>query len=101
MRTVLREQGLKQVELAEQLGVSANYISLLVNGKKQKVSLTLAKLIESLYGYPAEWIMEGEGAGRRVELLRQRVLNRVLEMGVEDLLQLRAFLEKEKEGPHG
>lgn len=35
-RMILEEQRLKQTELAEALGVSANYISLLARGKKRR-----------------------------------------------------------------
>ena len=53
IKIIIKEQNLKQSEFADALGVSANYISLLVTGRKNNVSLTFAKLIDALFGYPA------------------------------------------------
>lgn len=61
IKTILAECGLKQVDFAAASGVSANYVNQLVNGKKETLSGTLAKLIEELYGYPAQWVLTGEG----------------------------------------
>jgi transcriptional regulator with XRE-family HTH domain len=47
------------VDFARAMGISANYVSLLAAGKKQRVSETLAKLIENTYGYRYEWVMTG------------------------------------------
>lgn len=59
--TILKEKNMKQVEFAHTIGVSSNYICLLVNQRKQAISEPLAKLIEETYGYSAEWILTGEG----------------------------------------
>ena len=56
IKIILCERNIKQVEFAESLGVSANYINQLVNGKKLNISETLAKLIEETYGYSYQWI---------------------------------------------
>ena len=85
-RMILEEQRLKQTELAEALGVSANYISLLARGKKTQVSPTLAKLVEALYGYSAEWVMTGP------ERLRRQAMERIMQMTAEDLLRLKDFI---------
>lgn len=61
MKTILSERNMKQTAFATSLGVSANYINQLVNGKKTSISDTLAKLIEETYGYSAQWVMTGEG----------------------------------------
>ncbi|WP_286167064.1 helix-turn-helix transcriptional regulator [Clostridium sp. D33t1_170424_F3] len=61
IKTILSERNIKQVEFATALGVSANYINQLVNGKKTSISDTLAKLIEETYGFSAQWVMTGEG----------------------------------------
>lgn len=94
IRTILREQNLKQTELAAALGVSTNYISLLANGRKTGVSLTLAKLIESLYDYPAEWVMTGiDGRAEREEELRRAATLKIQEMGEAELLKLKEYIE--------
>lgn len=61
IKTILSERNIKQVEFAETLGVSANYINLLANGKKLNISDTLAKLIEETYGYSSQWVITGAG----------------------------------------
>lgn len=60
-KTILEERGVKQVEFAKILGISANYVNLLVNDKKDTISETLAKLIEETYGFSAEWVLTGMG----------------------------------------
>jgi len=59
IRIIIKNEKLKQIEFARSLGVSANYINLIVNGKKTTISETLAKLIEEKYGYSAEWVIYG------------------------------------------
>lgn len=61
IKIILSERNIKQVDFAKTLGISANYVNLLVNEKKLNISDTLAKLIEETYGYSAHWIMTGEG----------------------------------------
>lgn len=61
IKQMIQEQHLKQNAFARRLGVSANYIYLLTSGKKTSISEPLAKLIESTYGYSAQWILTGEG----------------------------------------
>ena len=78
--------------VAEALGVSANYISLLARGKKTQVSPTLAKLVEALYGYSAEWVMTGQGPAGGPERLRRQAMERIMQMTAEDLLRLKDFI---------
>ena len=61
VQTILKERKIKQVEFARTLGISANYVNLIVNDKKETISDTLAKLIEERYGYSAQWILDGSG----------------------------------------
>ena len=91
-RTILSERHLKQTELAEALGVSANYISLLVHGRKKQISLTLAKLVESLYGYSAQWVMCGSGAKCSTEQLRQQAVKQIMKMDLDTLIKLKNFI---------
>ena len=46
IRQIIRESGVKQVEFAQSLGISANYVYLLTSGRKTAISETLARLIE-------------------------------------------------------
>jgi transcriptional regulator with XRE-family HTH domain len=61
---VLKENKMKQKEFASSVGVSENYISLLLNNKKENVSESLAKLIEEKFGFSADWLLTGEGQMR-------------------------------------
>ena len=45
IRQIIRESGVKQVEFAQSLGISANYVYLLTSGRKTAISETLAGLI--------------------------------------------------------
>lgn len=93
-RMILEEQHMKQTELAEALGVSANYISLLVNGRKEQISLTLAKLAEALFGYNADWVMSGAEPKSKTERLRRQAMERIMEMDTDDLLKLNEFIQE-------
>jgi DNA-binding CsgD family transcriptional regulator len=57
---IFREQHLKNVDFARTLGISANYVSLLRTGRKKMISQPLARLIETTYGYRAEWVLTGD-----------------------------------------
>lgn len=61
IQVILRERNMKQVDFARTLGISANYVSLMANGRKKGMSATLAKLIEETYGYSASWVLSGTG----------------------------------------
>ena len=61
IKTIMNERHIKQVEFAKTLGISANYVNLLVNNKKANISDPLAKLIEETYGYSACWLVKGVG----------------------------------------
>jgi DNA-binding CsgD family transcriptional regulator/plasmid maintenance system antidote protein VapI len=91
---ILREQKLKHVNFAKTLGISANYVSLLVNGRKENISLLLAKLIESTYGYRAEWVMMGEEpihAPSNADI-REAAMDRLQQMDAEELSAVAAYI---------
>ena len=48
---VLKENHLKQKDLAKEIGVTESYISAIMNGRNAAISMTLATLIEEKYGY--------------------------------------------------
>jgi len=56
---ILRERRLKSVEFAKALGIGGNYVSQLINGRKRGISVPLAKLIETVYAFRAEWVLTG------------------------------------------
>lgn len=92
IKTIIKNQNMKQAEFAKALGVSANYISLIVTGRKQNVSLTFAKLIESLYGYPSEWVLHGKLQDSE-ESIRMKLVNVISKMSEEELQKLEQFIK--------
>lgn len=95
LKTILAERGVKQVELAKALGISANYVNLIVNDKKDTISETLAKLIEETYGFSAEWILTGNGekyssTGTSAE--KAEVLKKIQRMSDSEVRAVLAFV---------
>ena len=94
IQTILKEQGIRQVEFAKALGISAAYVNLLVNGKKAAISEPLAMLIEERYGYAAQWVLDGSGAKRAAPLAagRAALMEKLQTMSDEDLWAVAAFV---------
>ncbi len=95
IRWIISEKQLKHVTFARALGISANYVYLLTNGRKTSISETLARLIGSTYGYPAEWVL----TGKRSEIseitysdLRSDTIQKVNQMDKEELRAVAAFI---------
>lgn len=95
IRWIIAERQIKQADFAKALGISANYVYLLTSGRKTSISETLARLIESTYGYPAEWVL----TGRRPEIdertyrdLRSDTIRKVERMNPEELRAVAAFI---------
>lgn len=94
IKTILSERSIKQVEFAAALGVSANYVNQLVNGKKLNISDTLAKLIEETYGYSAQWVVNGEGekiSAPSLSTAKLEFIKRIQKMPDEEIAALLAF----------
>ncbi len=94
LRIILKERNIKQVDFAKALGVSANYINLLISGKRGPISDTLAKLIEETYGYSAQWIMTGEGekiALPSLSAAKIEFLKKIQKMPDDEIAALLAF----------
>ena len=59
-----KESGISAAEMAEKLGLSESYYSLIENGKRQKnMDITLAALISNVTGIPIQRIVEIEKEG--------------------------------------
>ena len=94
LRIILDERNIKQVDFASSLGVSANYINLLISGKRGPISDTLAKLIEETYGYSAQWVMTGNGekiATPSLSAAKLEFLKKVQKMPDDEVTALLAF----------
>ena len=96
IQTILRERHIKQVEFAKVLGISANYVNLLVNNKKTTISDTLAKLIEETYGYSAQWLIAGTGektVNAGMSASKTEVLKKIQKMSDSDVKATLAFVK--------
>ncbi len=96
IQTILQERNVKQVDFAKALGISPNYVNLLANGKKQSISVTLAKLIEETYGYPAQWVLDGSGeplATSGVTAAKADILKKIQKMSDAEVKAALAFIE--------
>lgn len=94
IKTILSERNIKQVDFANTLGVSANYINQIVNGKKINISDTLAKLIEETYGFSAQWVMTGEGekhSSSSLSAAKIEFMRKVQRMPDDEIAALLAF----------
>lgn len=94
LRIILKERNIKQVDFARTLGVSANYINLLISGKRGPISDTLAKLIEETYGYSAQWIMTGDGekmATHSLSAIKIEFIKKIRKMPDDEITALLAF----------
>lgn len=95
VKTILQERKLKQVEFARVLGISANYVNLIANGKKESISDTLAKLIEERYGYSAQWILTGAGeklSSNELTAEKLEILKRIQRMSDSEARAVLAFV---------
>jgi DNA-binding CsgD family transcriptional regulator len=83
------------VDFARALGISANYVSLLVNGRKKMVSRPLARLIETTYAYRAEWVLTGGGPVRTSDAnrcLQESTVEKILRMDGGELRAVAAYI---------
>ena len=58
------ELGLKQKDMAEKLGISAQYLGMMERGD-QPLSEPVAMKMQELYGFSAEWILFGKGERKK------------------------------------
>ena len=94
IKTILSERSIKQVDFASALGISANYVNQLVNGKKTNISDTLAKLIEETYGFSAQWVITGEGEKNSTSSLsaaKLEFMKKIQKMPDNEIAALLAF----------
>lgn len=94
-KIMLNESGLTQREFAAALGITENYISLLINDKKEKISETLALLIQEKYGYSAEWVLTGKGdkfVNTRNSFIKQRTIATVKSLSDQEIKAVMAFI---------
>lgn len=96
LKYIIDTLGISQVKFAKALGVSANYISLIVNGKKENISDTLAKLIEETYNFSANWLLTGAGEPRIANDISKKkadTIKKISFMSDKELDTILAFLK--------
>lgn len=96
IQTILKERNIKQVEFAKTLGISANYVNLIANGKKENISDTLVKLIEESYGYSTQWIIEGTGeklSSNELTAEKAEILKKIQKMSDDEVYAVLAFVK--------
>ena len=92
---ILKERSLKQVDFANTLGITSNYVNLLVNDKKCTISDTLAKLIEETYGYSSKWVKDGTGeklVAKALTYLKLETIKKIKKLSDDEVTAVLAFI---------
>ena len=95
IKTILKEQNVKQIDFAKTLGISANYVNLIVNDKKHSISDTLAKLIEETYGYSFQWILNESGnklSKNDLTIEKNEIIKKIQKMSDNEIKAVLAFV---------
>ena len=101
---VLKENHLKQKDLAKEIGVTESYISAIMNGRNAAISMTLATLIEEKYGYSCSWIMNGTepklkaaGKNRTLSDIHKKAILQIEKLSPEQIKAVLAFIKSLEE----
>lgn len=96
---ILKENGLKQKDLAKELGVTESYISAIMNRRNTNISQALATLIEEKYGYSSQWVLNGteprlkvSGKNRTLSDIHQRAILQVERLNTDQIRAVLAFI---------
>lgn len=97
--TIVKENHLKQKELAALMGVTESYVSTLISGRNQNVSVSVANLIEEKLGYNAQWILTGEepkykqlSKNPNISDVHRRVIMQLEKMSDNEISAVLAFM---------
>lgn len=96
---ILKENKLKQKQLASAIGATESYISKLLKDPDIRLSQSLAVLIEEKYGYNAEWILNGVepklkqiSKDKSLTEMHQKALAQLEKMNDEQVKAVLAFI---------
>jgi transcriptional regulator with XRE-family HTH domain len=99
LRLILKENNLRQKDFANNLKISASYISKILREDASKISPQLLELIEKKYGYCAEWITTGtepklktEYSNKELSDYHKQVILRLEKMPEEQLRAVLVFI---------
>lgn len=108
VRLILKENHLKQKELAKELGVTESYISAILNHRNTNVSQALATLVEEKYGYSSQWVLTGTepklklaGKNRTLSAIHQRAILQLEQLSQEQIQAVLAFIKYLEEAGKG
>lgn len=96
---IIKENGLKQKELASMLGVTESYISALLKRTNINPSKSFANLIEEKLGYSANWILTGEEPKLKkltyssISDIHKRAISQLEKMPIEKIKAVLAFIK--------
>jgi transcriptional regulator with XRE-family HTH domain len=98
--TIVKENHLKQKELAALMGVTESYVSTLMSGRNQNVSISVANLIEEKLGYNAQWVLTGEEPKYKqlsknpdISDIHRRVIMQIEKMSDSEVKAVLAFVD--------
>lgn len=98
IKTILVENKLKQKDFAKSINVTESYISKLLRSESG-LSRSTAALIEELYGYSADWILEGKEPKLKLPnretgltLIQKKIIADIEQMDKAELIAVRAFI---------
>lgn len=101
---VLKENHLKQKELAKEIGVTESYISAIINGRNLNISRALSTSIEEKYGYSSSWIMDGTepklkvvGKNRTLSDIHKKAILQIEKLSPEQIKAVLAFVKSLEE----
>lgn len=104
IKLILKENKLKQKQLASEIGVSEGYISMLLKKPDINLSQSLAALIEEKYGYSAEWVLNGTepkfkqvSKNKNLSEIHQKALAQLEKMSDEQVRAVLAFINSLEE----
>ena len=96
---IIKENHLKQKELAALMGVTEGYVSALLSGRNRNISASVANLIEEKLGYNAHWILSGEepkykkvSKNPNLSDIHRRVISQLEKMSDEEIKAVLAFI---------
>ena len=93
LRAYFSEKGIKQVEVADKLGVKKSFISELLAGKRTLGHETAVKL-NKFYGFDLNWLLTGEGEMLRADSAAEEPATYAESAG--EIAQLRAEVDELK-----
>jgi transcriptional regulator with XRE-family HTH domain len=102
IRIILTETGMSQKAFAESLNVTASYISKVLH-TASGVSNTTAMVIEKLYGYTKDWLLNGtepkklsSDTQQQLSALQRKILFEIESMDTTELKLLEGFINSLK-----